>query len=708
MKEKKIPYRYYAFISYKREDEKWAKWLQKKLEYYRIPMSVRQNDIRIPKKIRPVFKDTTDLTPGILTEEIRKALETSNYLIVICSPRSANSVWVSKEVKYFIEQGKTDHIIPFIIEGTPNAEDPEKECYPEELRNLPKEDQILGVNIKEMGREAASIKVVAKMFGLRFDTLWQRYKKRRHLITLLTSLAGAILVAAGISVGIYVHRQKEEVKIARTGQAVEKLYSTYLECKALYEAGNYSPAFEKSQETLKMQNQIPDTLRSRFEYLLRMSYDALMTDSLRLTKTYKAEFPAMDHGSMPVLFSDNADKIYVGCSGFTILDGNTGKKINGIGDWPAVIKVSEGRVYLFENNGIDIYDETTFSQISHHSLQQVNGNGYEMIVSASTDGSRLMTVDDGGTYKVFDTSTGNIIREFPGFTAASINHDGRIAAFAKDDGLYLTDVDTGQSIGSHDGEYAADLQFDESGRWLLIYLEKYNTVRILNLETGEDYQLENPDLQESWGNSFNYTGEMYANKYYVSDDGRYLAIGHKVLDMTNGNEILAFEKDSEPMGIKIFPGATKILQLDLDQKILEYTRKGAPLLQKTNMDFDRLYSEDDSDKRFIIEIGDDFKIRFKDKNGTEKGSITDISGDIFHVSISPDGRYAVVNSVAIPTTLYEISTGLPVQTFPFRTADGSVGFGLFGKDGKLYFNGGSTVYSYNLTPLEQLLKTRTD
>lgn len=708
MKEKKIPYRYYAFISYKREDEKWAKWLQKKLEYYRIPLSVRQNDIRIPKKIRPVFKDTTDLTPGILTEEIRKALETSNYLIVICSPRSANSVWVSKEVKYFIEQGKTDHIIPFIIEGTPNAEDPEKECYPEELRNLPKEDQILGVNIKEMGREAASIKVVAKMFGLRFDTLWQRYKKRRHLIILLTSLAGAILVAAGISVGIYVHRQKEEVKIARTGQAVEKLYSTYLECKALYEAGNYSPAFEKSQETLNMQNQIPDTLRSRFEYVLRMSYDALMTDSLRLTKTYKAEFPAMDHGSMPVLFSDNADKIYVGCSGFTILDGNTGKKINGIGDWPAVIKVSEGRVYLFENNGIDIYDETTLSQISHHSLQQVNGNGYEMIVSASTDGSRLMTVDDGGTYKVFDTSTGNIIREFPGFTAASINHDGRIAAFAKDDGLYLTDVDTGQSIGSHDGEYAADLQFDESGRWLLIYLEKYNTVRILNLETGEDYQLENPDLQESWGNSFNYTGEMYANKYYVSDDGRYLAIGRKVLDMTNGSEVLAFEKDSEPMGIKIFPGATKILQLDLDQKILEYTRKGAPLLQKTNMDFDRLYSEDDSDKRFIIEIGDDFKIRFKDKNGTVKGSITDISGDIFHVSISPDGRYAVVNSVAIPTTLYEISTGLPVQTFPFRTADGSVGFGLFGKDGKLYFNGGSTVYSYNLTPLEQLLKIRTD
>ena len=26
-----------AFISYKREDEKWAKWLQKNLEHYKLP-----------------------------------------------------------------------------------------------------------------------------------------------------------------------------------------------------------------------------------------------------------------------------------------------------------------------------------------------------------------------------------------------------------------------------------------------------------------------------------------------------------------------------------------------------------------------------------------------------------------------------------------------------------------------------------------------
>ena len=41
MTEKK-QYSYYAFISYKREDEHWAKWLQNQLETYHIPSVIRK------------------------------------------------------------------------------------------------------------------------------------------------------------------------------------------------------------------------------------------------------------------------------------------------------------------------------------------------------------------------------------------------------------------------------------------------------------------------------------------------------------------------------------------------------------------------------------------------------------------------------------------------------------------------------------------
>lgn len=47
---------YYAFISYKREDEKWAKWLQRKLEHYRFPTSLNGR-YDLPKNICPIFRD---------------------------------------------------------------------------------------------------------------------------------------------------------------------------------------------------------------------------------------------------------------------------------------------------------------------------------------------------------------------------------------------------------------------------------------------------------------------------------------------------------------------------------------------------------------------------------------------------------------------------------------------------------------------------
>jgi len=65
---------YFAFISYKREDEKWAKWLQHKLEHYHLPSNVRKANESLPKSIRPIFKDTSELSAGVLADEIHEAL----------------------------------------------------------------------------------------------------------------------------------------------------------------------------------------------------------------------------------------------------------------------------------------------------------------------------------------------------------------------------------------------------------------------------------------------------------------------------------------------------------------------------------------------------------------------------------------------------------------------------------------------------------
>lgn len=169
---------YFAFISYQRQDEEWAKWLAHELEHYHFPTTLNGHP-NLPKDLRPIFRDTDELSAGNLPDQIHKALTNSKHLIVICSPRSARSKWVNKEIEEFVSFGKTNKIFPFIIDGKAFAEDPSEECFPPALINLPKEDERLGGNINEMGRDAAVVKIVAGMLDLDFDSLWQRYEREK-------------------------------------------------------------------------------------------------------------------------------------------------------------------------------------------------------------------------------------------------------------------------------------------------------------------------------------------------------------------------------------------------------------------------------------------------------------------------------------------------------------------------------------------------
>lgn len=204
-----------AFISYKREDEEWAKWLQKKLEHYKLPTEIRKQnpDLEFAKNPRHVFKDTTDLSGGVLAKAIKEGLDSSKFLIVICSPRAAKSEWVCKEVQDFIDSGREEYIIPFIIDGEPYAKDIDKECFPEALKSLAGERELLGININENGRDSAAVKVIARLFDVRFDTLWQRFRKserkRRTIISLIVAFIALLLLSLSYSLVRYQNSQKE-------------------------------------------------------------------------------------------------------------------------------------------------------------------------------------------------------------------------------------------------------------------------------------------------------------------------------------------------------------------------------------------------------------------------------------------------------------------------------------------------------------------
>lgn len=194
-------YEYFAFISYKEEDAEWAKWLQRKLEHYKLPTTLRRENPGLPERISPIYEYKSEAGGGRLKEVIWKGLTSSKYLIVICSPRATKSDWLNNGIRYFVESGQEENIIPFIVEGKPKADNPDEECFPSELLKLTGDRELRGININEMGRDAAAVKVVSRMFDVKFDSLWQRYEKekRRRRNWIIASVSALVLCILAVS-----------------------------------------------------------------------------------------------------------------------------------------------------------------------------------------------------------------------------------------------------------------------------------------------------------------------------------------------------------------------------------------------------------------------------------------------------------------------------------------------------------------------------
>jgi hypothetical protein len=92
-------FRFSGFISYSHRDERWARWLQKALETYRVPSHLAHTEWGVAsQRLSPVFRDRSDLPSATdLGAHIRQALQDSASLIVICSPGASASRWVNEK-----------------------------------------------------------------------------------------------------------------------------------------------------------------------------------------------------------------------------------------------------------------------------------------------------------------------------------------------------------------------------------------------------------------------------------------------------------------------------------------------------------------------------------------------------------------------------------------------------------------------------------
>lgn len=230
----KQTYIYDAFISYRHSepDSFVAQTLHKELESFKLPKNVARRkiahagaveregtageenvgntpnvqDASVNKtRIQRVFRDKEEL-PLVtnLADPITEALENSEYLIVICSPRLPESMWCRKEIETFIEMHDREHVLAVLVEGEPDISFPEELLYREVEETQPDGEvikkriaveplaaDVRGADRREMKKKIKSemLRLVAPMFNCNYDELKQRHKEQRMRKIIMTSVS---------------------------------------------------------------------------------------------------------------------------------------------------------------------------------------------------------------------------------------------------------------------------------------------------------------------------------------------------------------------------------------------------------------------------------------------------------------------------------------------------------------------------------------
>ncbi|MFS8136926.1 MAG: TIR domain-containing protein [Thermomonas sp.] len=203
---------YRAFISYSHADSRWARWVHRHVENYRLPGRLRGTHGEfgpLPDRLSPIFRDREDLSSaGELGPKIQEALADSEALIVLCSPDAARSPWVDNEILQFKRLGRGHRIFALILSGEPHAGNAQ-ECFPQALRfdvdadgnigSKPSEPIASDLRANKDGKSLARMKLLAGMLGVPLDTLRQREAARQHRRQFaITTLALIVMLVTSV------------------------------------------------------------------------------------------------------------------------------------------------------------------------------------------------------------------------------------------------------------------------------------------------------------------------------------------------------------------------------------------------------------------------------------------------------------------------------------------------------------------------------
>ena len=208
---------YIAFISYRHAplDSAIAKQLHGLIERYTVPRSLRSGKQR---KLGLVFRDKEELAASSdLSREICRALDASEFLIVVCTPNASDSVWVDREIRYFLRSHDRSHVLAVLADGTPEQSFPKALSHMVIDSGVEREIEPLAVDVRAKGFRSTARKLqkeskrlFAAILGCPYDALALRKQRR-----IRQRAAVAVSVVFAVAVGLTLMLWKKTRKLSK-------------------------------------------------------------------------------------------------------------------------------------------------------------------------------------------------------------------------------------------------------------------------------------------------------------------------------------------------------------------------------------------------------------------------------------------------------------------------------------------------------------
>ena len=471
--EEKKEYKYDAFISYRHCDlDKFvAENLHKALETYELPKNLKEQLNIEGRTFKRLFRDQEELPlSSNLEDPILEALESSKYLIVICSPRLKASLWCKKEIETFKKLRGRKNIFCVLIEGEPADSFPEEVLFDEvevekngkkKIEKRPVEPlaaDVRGATNKEVLKKIheEKLRLAAAMCHIDYDDLRQRHKLRE---------------------------QKRKANIA-TGISIASilflLYTSIMLIKI------------NSQQNILKNHQALTLAGNAEEYLSKDNrYDAIKSSYESLTKFNGVNMPYTPEGESALVESLG---IYDVGSSYKVI---SELKTDGVA---TIIKSSANDKYAA------VYDEsdqiTLFNSKNLKVINKFFANSYTTETSFTFIGNDIFAfITKDGSIDLMNIKDNTLVKEIKKTNNSYItvrgDSTGKYLLYATDTTLHIYNVKDNKEIGTiqTNDKFIKEMYYSEDSNYIFVGTKPENfdinvdditTIHVIETSTGKE------------------------------------------------------------------------------------------------------------------------------------------------------------------------------------------------------------------------------